>query len=266
MNDTHDANIFEKIAQYWSEELNNEVYFQGELSQYKRGSRAYFDHIIQSRRKYLYYFDKIIQYFQQGQPPSSELTFLEIGCGMGVDLLQFAEAGFQCYGIDLADKHIELAKQAFREYQQQAVIQKGNAEDLDFPDEHFDRVFSFGVIHHTQNPEKAITEIYRVMKPGAKGCVMLYHKYSLNNLVHILLRIPYENPKGTNKVARDAHFVYKYSKADIYRMFKNFRHVTIQTEYVFGAGWGKVYDMTPKSLYQALSKILGWHLLIFFTK
>ncbi len=45
--------IFERIAEYWSEELNNEVYFQGKQSPFERGSKEYFDYIIQQRETYL---------------------------------------------------------------------------------------------------------------------------------------------------------------------------------------------------------------------
>jgi len=185
---------------------------------------------------------------------------------MGIDLLRLQELQYQCYGIDLADKHVELAKKLFQIYNHKVIIQKGNAESLDFPDECFDYIFSSGVIHHTATPQKAINEVYRVMKPGGKGFIMLYAKYSLNNFVHILSKIPFENPHGTNKVAKDAPFVYRYSRGDIKRMFRKFRTVKIEKEYLFGAGWGKIYDFTPKPVYRFFSKILGWHLLIFFEK
>ncbi len=258
--------IFDDIAQYWSVEINNENYFRGKELPFERGSKEYFDYIIQHHKKYVYYFDRFVQYFMQDISSQKQPKLLEVGCGMGIDLVRLAQLGCQCYGIDLADKHVELAKQVFQIYNRQASIQKGNAENLDFPDEYFDYIYSNGVIHHTPTPQNAVNEAYRVMKPGGKGVIMLYAKYSINNLAHILLRRPYENPRGDNPIARDAHFVYKYSKSEIRKMFKNFRSVTIEKEYLFGAGWEKIYDLIPKPIYMVLSKIVGWHFLIFFEK
>lgn len=258
--------IFDEISRYWSAEINNEIYFKEKELPYERGSKEYFDYIIQHHEKYVYYFDRVIQYFTQDISSQKQSKLLDIGCGMGIDLLKLAQLGYQCYGIDLADKHVELAKQVFQIYNRQAVIQKGNAEKLDFPDESFDCIYSNGVIHHTLTPQNAINEVYRVMEPGGKGFIMLYAKYSMNNLAHILSRKPFENPRGDNPVARDAHFVYRYSKSEIRKMFKNFSSVNLEKEYLFGAGWGKIYDLIPKRIYRLLSKILGWHLLIFFEK
>jgi len=261
-----DDKIFEEISNYWSAELNNEVYFKGKDANIERGSKEYFDHIIKNREKYVYYFERFTKYLSHEKKSEEQPKLLEIGCGMGVDLIRLSRLNYRCYGIDLADNHIELAKKLFQIHNRDAVIQKGNAEKLDFPDEYFDAVYSAGVIHHTQTPQNAIDEIYRVMKPGGKGCMMLYAKYSLNNLVHALLQKPFENPRGDNKISRDAHFVYRYSKSDIYRMFKKFKSVKVEREYLYGAGWGRIYDLTPRFAYRLLSKIVGWHLLIFFKK
>ncbi len=91
---------------------------------------------------------------------------------------------------------------------------------------------------------------------------MLYHKHSLNNLVHMLLRIPYDNPKNPRPFAKDANYVFRFSKSQVRKMFSRFSKVDISIEYVYGAGWEPVYSWTPKSLYRFLSKTVGWHLVI----
>ncbi len=62
-----------------------------------------------------------------------------------------------------------------------------NAEQLSFRDEQFDFVYSHGVLHHTPNPINAFNEVYRVLKPGGKAIIMLYHKHSFNYYVRIML-------------------------------------------------------------------------------
>src|SRR6185503_16781039 len=66
-------------------------------------------------------------------------------------------------------------------------FQTADAENLSFPDASFDLVYSHGVLHHTPETEKAIQEIHRVLRPGGRAVVMLYHRGSYNYRVNISL-------------------------------------------------------------------------------
>jgi ubiquinone/menaquinone biosynthesis C-methylase UbiE len=57
-----------------------------------------------------------------------------------------------------------------------------DAENLPFADASFDFVYSWGVIHHTEDVPRAASEIMRVLKPGGEMCVMVYHRHSLVSL------------------------------------------------------------------------------------
>jgi SAM-dependent methyltransferase len=56
---------------------------------------------------------------------------------------------------------------------------------LDFADNTFDLVYSHGVLHHTPDTQAAIREIHRVLRPGGRAVVMLYHRDSYNYRVNI---------------------------------------------------------------------------------
>lgn len=58
-------------------------------------------------------------------------------------------------------------------------LQVADAERLPYPDNSFDLVYSWGVLHHSPNTRKAIMEVYRVLRKGGDAKVMIYHKYSL---------------------------------------------------------------------------------------
>ena len=53
-----------------------------------------------------------------------------------------------------------------------------DAEHLPFDDESFDRVYSWGVLHHSPDTDHAVREAIRVLRPGGQACVMLYARHS----------------------------------------------------------------------------------------
>ena len=113
------------------------------------------------------------------------LRVLEIGCGLGTDGAQFAQAGAHYTGIDLTEAAIELARKRFELSGLIGEFWVADAENLDFADDSFDRVYSHGVLHHTPDTARAIAEIHRVLKPGGSGMIMLYHRGSYNYRVGI---------------------------------------------------------------------------------
>lgn len=116
---------------------------------------------------------------------ASGLKVLEIGCGLGTDGAQFAEAGADYTGVDLTEAAVELARKRFELFGLKGRFQTADAENLSFPDDSFDLVYSHGVLHHTPETQKAIDEIHRILRPGGRAVVMLYHRNSYNFRVNI---------------------------------------------------------------------------------
>jgi SAM-dependent methyltransferase len=113
------------------------------------------------------------------------LSVLEIGCGLGTDGAQFALAGAKYTGIDLTEASIELARKRFELAGLPGEFRIADAEQLDFPDNTFDIVYSHGVLHHTPDTAGAVREIHRVLKPSGRAIVMLYHRGSYNYRIGI---------------------------------------------------------------------------------
>jgi len=113
------------------------------------------------------------------------LRVLEIGCGMGTDGAQFAKAGADYTGVDLTEAAIELSRKRFELFGLRGAFRVADAENLDFTDESFDLVYSHGVLHHTPDTARAVREIHRVLKPGGRAIVMLYHRGSYNYRIGI---------------------------------------------------------------------------------
>lgn len=115
-------------------------------------------------------------------------SVLEIGCGMGSHSLKMSGNAKSHCALDLNFSSAVLAKRRFEIFESPGNILNADAEYLPFNDESFDRVYSLGVIHHTPDTEKAISEISRVMKSGGDAIIMLYHKNSIFYYVTILVR------------------------------------------------------------------------------
>jgi ubiquinone/menaquinone biosynthesis C-methylase UbiE len=103
---------------------------------------------------------------------------LDVGCGNGYVLNKYALEGAEVFGIDITQIAVDICKKRFDIYGLKGNFQIGSAEDLPFEDETFDCVCSMGVLHHTPNTEKAVKEIYRVLKKGGRLILMFYHRNS----------------------------------------------------------------------------------------
>jgi ubiquinone/menaquinone biosynthesis C-methylase UbiE len=253
--------IYKQIADFWSAQLNNEIFLRNHPDVI-RGSKEYFEIILNARRKYIYYLPRMVEFLETAPVK----TLLEVGCGMGTDTLLFESKGFQVTGIDLAPAHLQLANRLFDHYGAQGSFIEANVERLPFPDEAFGGVYSFGVLHHTPHTALAIGEIHRVLKPAGRAVVMLYNRNSLNNFVHWITRRGFENAVKRDRANSDAPVTYRFTRKKVSNMCSVFAQCEICTEYLYGAGWSRIYDLVPKPVFERLSKIWGWHLVAYLEK
>jgi ubiquinone/menaquinone biosynthesis C-methylase UbiE len=144
------------------------------------GSRRFYELVEEHRYKKEWHIPEAAQFAR-----AKDLAVLEVGCGLGTDGAQFAKAGARYTGIDLTDAAVELEKRRFELFDLPGTFRVTDAERLDFPDNSFDLVYSHGVLHHTPDTAAAIREIHRVLRPGGKAVVMLYHRDSYNYRVNI---------------------------------------------------------------------------------
>lgn len=111
-------------------------------------------------------------------PSSAGKRVLEIGVGMGSDFVRWARAGANVTGVDLTERAVSISRARLAEEGLPGVVQVGDAENLPFADGSFDIVYSWGVLHHSPDTRRAIGEGQRVLAPGGRIKIMLYHRYS----------------------------------------------------------------------------------------
>ena len=106
-------------------------------------------------------------------------ALLEIGSGAGTDHSRLAAMANRTVAIDLSARGARLtaARLALEGRSGAALVADG--ERLPFADGTFDAAYSFGVIHHTDHPDAVADEMYRVLRPGGRFLVAVYHRTSM---------------------------------------------------------------------------------------
>jgi SAM-dependent methyltransferase len=132
----------------------------------------------ESQRRERYRLEPYIPEFA-GFARSTGLRTLEIGVGLGADHQSFVEGGAEMYGVDLTPRAIEHTARRLALFGLQSRLAVGDAENLPFPEDSFDLVYSWGVLHHSPDTPKAFKEVQRVLRKGGTARIMVYSKWSL---------------------------------------------------------------------------------------
>lgn len=158
-----------EVREYWENEPCGSVWGDAEA-----GTPEYFAQIERQRYEAEPFIGRYADF-----AGSADLELLEIGTGMGTDFVQFVRAGARATGIDLTQASIDNVGQRLALEGRAAVeLRRADSESLPFPDASFDKVYSWGVLHHTPRTDVAIREAIRVLRPGGTFCIMLYHRHS----------------------------------------------------------------------------------------
>jgi SAM-dependent methyltransferase len=175
MSSTIQPNLKDRVRAFWQANPCGTKFSDAEP-----GSRRFYELVEEHRYRTEWHIPGAADF-----PSAAEKKVLEIGCGLGTDGAQFAQAGADYTGVDLTEAAVGLARRRFELFSLSGKFQVADAENLDFPDESFDVVYSHGVLHHTPDTVKSVAEVHRVLKPGGRAVVMLYHRNSYNYRINI---------------------------------------------------------------------------------
>jgi len=170
---------------------------------------------------------------------SREQSVLEIGVGLGADHQQYAQAGASLTGIDLTDRAVEHTRCRLQSFGLQSDLSTGDAENLAFPELSFDVVYSWGVLHHSPDTQKAVQEVFRVLKWGGVARIMIYHKWSVVGFMlwlryGLMSMRPFRSLDDIYARHLESPGTKAYSRSEALKLFKDFTYVEIKTPLAHG--------------------------------
>lgn len=160
-----------EVREFW-----NRLSCDTQVASSAKFSRDYFEEIESFRYRdqpFIHGFAQFTRY--RGK------RVLEVGFGAGTDFIQWLRAGARASGIDLTPEALGNLTHRIETYQLEPPeqIMVADAEQLPFESNSFDLGYSFGVLHHSPDTEKAISELVRIVRPGGDVKIMLYNRHSI---------------------------------------------------------------------------------------
>jgi 2-polyprenyl-3-methyl-5-hydroxy-6-metoxy-1,4-benzoquinol methylase len=243
------------------------------------GSREYFDE-VEARK---YQVEPHIPAFAEFDRWAGKRV-LEVGCGIGTDSINFARAGAELTAADLSGESLRVAQQRadVMGVADRIKFIQANAEELTsaIDDGPYDLVYSFGVIHHTPHPERALSEIRSVLAPGGTLKLMVYHRRSWKVFWIVAAQERGRFWKTDDLVAKHSEaqtgcpVTFTYSRREARDLVEQhgFRVQELRVDHVFPY---RIRDYVeyryvrepyfrwmPEALFHAFERRLGWHLLV----
>ena len=262
------------VADYWNRMPCNIKHSAAEV-----GSKQYFDEV--EHRKY--FVEPHIPAFADF-PAWEGKRVLEVGCGLGTDTINFARAGAEVTAVDLSVKSLELAKKRAEVFglEDQIKFYNANSEKLSetVPVEPYDLIYSFGVIHHTPNPDAAMQELHKYAGEDTSLKMMLYNKWSWKSL-HIVAT----EGKGKfwqmdeliarrseRQIGSPVTYTYTRKSAKDFVERAGFKDAEVSADHIFPYSIPEYvnyeykktwyFEPIPDRIFAGLEKALGWHLLV----
>jgi SAM-dependent methyltransferase len=232
------------IADFWNAEPCGTRYL-GEKSEFEAHARARYE-----LEPHIFDF--------AGFASACGLRVLEVGVGIGADYEQWLKAGALASGVDLSSVSLERTRRRCELTGLVPDLRLGDAENLPFASNSFDVVYSYGVMHHSPNTSKCLSEAWRVLKPGGEARIMLYHHLSLTGIMlwlrfglwrgQSIRQCVYENLESPGTQT--------FTRSDVFALMRDFENVSI--DQVFSPGDLLLHEPSPRftgGAYRLLWKI-----------
>lgn len=258
MSSLSNISLTNAISDYWNEHIHDLKIANNPI-----GSAEFFQELETYRFDKLHYLPQVVDFAAY-----KNQRLLEIGCGLGIDLTQFAKAGAIVTGVDLSETAVRLAQQNFKQRGLTADFHVMDGEALEFKDNVFDVIYAHGVLQYTADPQKMVSEILRVLRPGGLAIIMVYNTYSWLFALSKLMQVELEH--------EDAPIIRTFSIKDFKKMLQAFDRIQIFPERfpvpsqlhhglkaaLYNHLFVGIFNAIPRSWVRPF----GWHLMAFAQK
>jgi len=109
---------------------------------------------------------------------------LDAGCGPAVMAAELLDRADEFFGVDISAEMIAKGRARIARHPRRAAchLAAGDCEALDFPDGFFDAVVSLGMLEYLETYERALAEMWRVLRPGGVAVVAVPNRRSAYHL------------------------------------------------------------------------------------
>jgi ubiquinone/menaquinone biosynthesis C-methylase UbiE len=240
----------------------------GALDGFNDSSLAYFEAV--ERDRYDNYAPWMREFVDFGSYSGKKV--LEVGVGQGTDLVQFAKGGARVSGIDITPRHLELSARNLEIRGLHADLRYATAAAIPFESDSFDAVYSFGVLHCTDNTVRCLSECHRVLKPRGELILGVYHTYSVFHACTIvngflrgdLQRLGYKGLMSLVESGADGvkikPLVKTYSRNQLRNMLEDFSQVLFEVRHLTPGHFGPLRHFVPKFLAEGAARHVGWYI------
>lgn len=249
------AVLNQQIRRYWNDRIHDL-----EMTTHEVGTLAFFDDLDAYRFDKLRYLPQVVDFGGY-----AGRTFLEIGCGVGTDLLRFSRGGAKVSGVDLSETGIRLARRNLVLHGAAGASRVCVADGarLPFADRSFEVVYAHGVLQYAAEPRRIVEEAQRVLRPGGEAIFMVYNRRSWLMALSNVMRVPLEH--------EDAPGLTFYTIGEFRRLLHGFAQVRIVPERFpvrsrLHRGWkAALYNGLFVGAFNAVPRAVvrrfGWHLM-----
>ena len=197
---------------------------------------------------------------------------LNIGCGAGEEAVILASFGSFCIAMDITKPAAEITDLLLGKLDRGVAVQ-ADSRFIPLESESVDLVYSSGVLHHSSDIAKSISEIQRVLKPGGVACIMLYASWSINFLqqnsiggILSLFGKSWKGEKAWETEGRKNPFTNTFTVAECENLFSTFENVDVSKRGGRVSDIAKIGKYLPASLDRFVDVSLGSNLNIVATK
>jgi SAM-dependent methyltransferase len=171
------------VRAYWNTRIHDL-----EMTAQPVGTREFFRELDAYRFDKLAYLPKTIDFAGY-----SGRRLLEVGCGIGTDLVRFARGGARVVGLDLSETAVGLARRNLEVNGQRGAVLVGDGATLPFGDASLDVVYAHGVLQYAPDPRRIVEESIRVLRPGGTAIFMVYNRVSWLHALSKLMKVELEH-------------------------------------------------------------------------